>query len=100
MHELVEPSLNRLGVKIRKCNAPVHHYGKLVEDKVISKGETYYDLGKVKLKENEAFCLTCKEPVEILDLVHEEINKLYYLTCICGYCGRKISKIINRKFDK
>jgi glycosyltransferase involved in cell wall biosynthesis len=51
VHELVEPSLNRLGVKIRRCNVPVHHYGKLVENKVISKGEKYYDLGKEKLKE-------------------------------------------------
>ena len=54
---------------------------------------------KVKLKENEAFCLTCKEPVEIVDPEHHEIHSLYYLTCHCPNCGRKICKIINRKFD-
>ena len=53
---------------------------------------------KVKLKENEAFCLTCKKPVEIIDPVNEAINKLYFLTCTCGTCGRKISKILTKNF--
>ena len=53
---------------------------------------------KVKLKENEAFCLTCKKPVEIIDPIHNEIHSLFYITCDCPHCGRKLSKIITKKF--
>lgn len=53
VHELVEPSADRLGITIGKCNVPIHHYGKLVEDRVISKGEEYYELGKLKLTEKK-----------------------------------------------
>ena len=56
----------------------------------------YY--AKVKLKENEAFCLTCKKPVEIIDPIYKEINLLYFITCVCKNCGRNISKIITKKF--
>ncbi|MBE9491262.1 MAG: tetratricopeptide repeat protein, partial [Bacteroidetes bacterium] len=50
VHELVEPSLERLNIRLRKASIPVHHYGKLSIDKVVSKGEGYYLLGKTKLK--------------------------------------------------
>ena len=52
---------------------------------------------KVKLKENEAFCLTCKKPVEIINPIHNEIHSLIYITCDCPHCGRKLSKILTRK---
>ena len=53
---------------------------------------------KVKLKENEAFCLTCKKPVEIINPIHNEIHSLFYITCDCPNCRRKLSKIITKKF--
>lgn len=53
---------------------------------------------KVKLKENEAFCLTCKRAVEIIEPIHNEIHSLFYITSDCPLCGRKLSKILNRKF--
>jgi len=55
---------------------------------------------KVKLNENEAFCLTCKRAVEIIEPIHNEINKMVYITCDCLHCGRKLSKIINKKFQQ
>ena len=50
VHELVEPSLRRSSIKIMECSIPVHHYGKLSIDKVVSKGQEYYILGKTKLE--------------------------------------------------
>ncbi len=49
VHELVEYSLMRLGIKIEKCDIPVHHYGKLFTEKQISKNIAYYEMGKTKL---------------------------------------------------
>lgn len=46
VHELVEPSFERLGIEIKHCKIPIHHYGKLDEEKEILKNEIYYDLGK------------------------------------------------------
>jgi len=51
VHEKVEPSLSRSGIEIRKCGIPVHHYGKLDDRKVASKGDEYYMLGKMQLSE-------------------------------------------------
>jgi len=51
VHELVEPSLNRIRMQIRPCDVTVHHYGKLLREKVISKGEEYYMLGKKKIED-------------------------------------------------
>jgi glycosyltransferase involved in cell wall biosynthesis/thioredoxin-like negative regulator of GroEL len=51
VHELVEPSLERLNIEMKMCNVPVHHYGKLAVNQVEMKGEAYYDLGKKKLEE-------------------------------------------------
>ena len=52
IHELIEPSLIRLGIKAKECSIPVHHYGQLDWDNYIAKGEKYYLLGKRKLDEN------------------------------------------------
>lgn len=52
IHELIEPSLIRLGIKAKECSIPVHHYGQLDWDNYIAKGEKYYLLGKRKLEEN------------------------------------------------
>ncbi|HVN98143.1 MAG TPA: glycosyltransferase [Syntrophorhabdaceae bacterium] len=49
VHEILEPSLQRAGVKIKPCDIAVHHYGRLNEEKTMAKAETYYFLGKKKL---------------------------------------------------
>lgn len=51
VHEFVEPSLKRNGIKIRESDIPVHHYGQLDMEKYIAKGDKYYRLGKKKLEE-------------------------------------------------
>jgi GT2 family glycosyltransferase/Flp pilus assembly protein TadD len=49
VHELVEPTLVKLGFKIKTCDIPVHHYGRLDQDKLIAKGKEYYRLGLAKI---------------------------------------------------
>jgi glycosyltransferase involved in cell wall biosynthesis len=51
VHELVEPTLKNLGIKIKTCDVIVHHYGRLNQDKVVAKGEEYYRLGIKKIEE-------------------------------------------------
>ncbi len=51
VHELVEPSVKSIGISIQDCRVPIHHYGKLDQQKNIHKGEEYYQLGKKKLLE-------------------------------------------------
>jgi len=51
VHEIVESSIITAGIKIKPCRIIVHHYGKMNDGKVISKGEEYYLLGRKKLKE-------------------------------------------------
>jgi Flp pilus assembly protein TadD len=51
VHEMVEPALERLGIQIRPCDIPVHHYGKLDEHSSIAKGKRYYRIGIRKLAE-------------------------------------------------
>ena len=50
MHELVEPSLETAGIRIQQCSIPIHHYGKLDQEKTNAKWEDYYLLGKKKLE--------------------------------------------------
>lgn len=54
VHELLEPSLKLLGIPVKVCGIPVHHYGQLDKEKNVSKGREYYLLGKEKLDENKA----------------------------------------------
>ena len=60
VHELVEPSLERIGIPMTESPVPIHHYGKLNEDRCAAKGESYYEMGKKKLAEQQesaqAFC--------------------------------------------
>ncbi len=51
VHEMVEPALERLGIDIRPCQIPVHHYGKLDERNSAAKGKRYYRIGVKKLAE-------------------------------------------------
>jgi tetratricopeptide (TPR) repeat protein len=51
VHEFVEPSLSRYGIEIKKSNIPIHHYGKLNQEKTFSKWKEYHELGKIKLSD-------------------------------------------------
>jgi GT2 family glycosyltransferase/Flp pilus assembly protein TadD/glycosyltransferase involved in cell wall biosynthesis len=52
VHELVEPALSKLGTQIKECDVPVHHYGRLDQDKLAAKGKEYYRLGLAKIEQN------------------------------------------------
>lgn len=52
VHEMVDPVLKRLSIKIKKCAIPVHHFGRLNVDKMDGKGQFYYEIGRKKLAEN------------------------------------------------
>jgi tetratricopeptide (TPR) repeat protein len=52
VHELVEPALERIGIEPRPADIPVHHFGKLEEERVAEKGERYLELGIKKLDES------------------------------------------------
>jgi len=51
VHELVEPSIKKAGKKVLDSRIPIHHYGKLNNEKSLAKGERYYLLGRKKLEE-------------------------------------------------
>jgi glycosyltransferase involved in cell wall biosynthesis len=61
VHELVEPTLKKVGIKIKACDVPIHHYGRLNKDKVIAKGKEYYLLGKKKIEETQSDYNALKE---------------------------------------
>lgn len=52
IHEMVEPSLERLGIGMRDCPVVVHHYGYLDDSRQQRKKEYYYELGKRKFEES------------------------------------------------
>ncbi|MGA1874719.1 MAG: glycosyltransferase [bacterium] len=52
VHESVEETVRETGIPIKPAAIPVHHYGKLQVEKIIAKGEAYYQLGRKKLEEN------------------------------------------------
>jgi GT2 family glycosyltransferase/Flp pilus assembly protein TadD/glycogen synthase/SAM-dependent methyltransferase len=51
VHEMVEPSLKKMGIAMKFCKFQVHHYGKLNRDRSEKKGEAYYEIGCKKLEE-------------------------------------------------
>jgi tetratricopeptide (TPR) repeat protein len=51
VHEIVDPGLTRLGIAIKKCSIPVHHYGKLNTETSDHKTEAYYNIGRKKRAE-------------------------------------------------
>lgn len=52
IHEMVEPSLERLGIMMPDCPVVVHHYGYLDDSRQQRKKEYYYELGKRKFEES------------------------------------------------
>lgn len=51
---------------------------------------------KRDLKQNEAFCLTCKKAVNMVDPERIQKDRLVYYLCTCPICGRKLARIIIR----
>ncbi len=49
VHEIVEPSLARLGMPLRVSDIPVHHYGRLDAQRTRQKAEQYAVIGRRKL---------------------------------------------------
>jgi tetratricopeptide (TPR) repeat protein len=49
VHEVVEPALKQLGIEIRRFEIPVHHYGKLREDRTHRKTTSYQSMERQKL---------------------------------------------------
>lgn len=51
---------------------------------------------KSVLRQNEAFCLTCKEAVIMQNVEEHKKGRLSYWLCDCPKCGRKLARIIKR----
>jgi hypothetical protein len=52
---------------------------------------------KAEMEEDEAFCLTCKRPVKMVEPVRQEEAGLAYLVCTCPNCGRRLARIVENK---
>jgi tetratricopeptide (TPR) repeat protein len=52
VHELVEPSLQKIKIAIRDCPIAVHHYGTLNDLKTLEKTKNYRKLERKKLRKN------------------------------------------------
>ncbi len=52
---------------------------------------------KRDLARNEAFCLTCKKPVKVVNPIEKQEGRLIYWLCDCPLCGRKLARIVNRE---
>ncbi|MBF0225727.1 MAG: FkbM family methyltransferase [Desulfobacterales bacterium] len=50
VHEVIEPSLEKKGMKITQCNIPIHHYGNL-QNKTKEKDKLYYNIAMSKINE-------------------------------------------------
>lgn len=61
VHELVEPSLHRIGIPILDCPVVVHHYGTLDDRAVAAKTATYRSLGGKKRTDAPARAASLRE---------------------------------------
>ena len=52
---------------------------------------------KRKLAGDEAFCLTCKHPVRMVNPVQKRQGRLVYALCNCPDCGRKLTRILKKR---
>lgn len=58
--------------------------------------ETY---PKVNMGDNEAFCLTCKQPVEMVEPEEQRKGGMVYLVSACPDCGRRLARIVRSGKD-
>lgn len=49
---------------------------------------------KRNLRTNEAFCLTCKKAVPMMDKQRKQKGNLFYYICRCPNCGRTLNRFI------
>ena len=56
--------------------------------------ETY---PRVSIAQDEAFCLTCKKAVKLINPIKKQKGRLHYWVSVCPNCGRNLSKIITRE---
>jgi hypothetical protein len=52
---------------------------------------------KRNLKPGQAFCLTCKKAVDMVNPERKRKEKLIYDLCNCPNCGRKTTRIVDHK---
>jgi len=52
---------------------------------------------KLKVKQDQVFCLTCKKAVDLVEPIKNKKDGLNYLLSFCPLCGRKLVKIISNK---
>jgi len=52
VHEILDQSFLKHNKIAAKTGIPIHHYGKVREDRVTRKGNTYLKLGEAKIREN------------------------------------------------
>lgn len=52
---------------------------------------------KINLANDETFCLTCKKGVKLVNPKEQMKNDLVYVLSVCPVCGRRLTKIIERK---
>ncbi len=48
---------------------------------------------KIKLKQDETFCKTCKKGVKIYKPKQKKKDNLSYILSVCPVCGRNLTKI-------
>jgi GT2 family glycosyltransferase/Tfp pilus assembly protein PilF len=79
IHELVEPSLKKAGVELKKCSIPVHHYGKLNKEKSNKKLEIYYQIGRKKLDQTGGNAVAIRELAIQAEIIgkHDEAIELW-----------------------
>lgn len=53
---------------------------------------------KHQIAENEAYCVSCKKPVPLVDPVENNKNGMTYLLSKCPHCGKTVAKIIHQKW--
>ncbi len=51
---------------------------------------------RISLTKDEAFCLSCKKPVKMIEPIKQKKGRLHYWVCKCSACGRKLARIIDR----
>jgi hypothetical protein len=52
---------------------------------------------RVRLKPDEAFCLSCRKAVRMLKPVRRKAEGLTYMICKCPICARKLTKIVENQ---
>ena len=55
---------------------------------------------KRKLEQNQAFCVSCKRVVEIVDSEKVKKGNLIFYISVCPLCGNKVARIIDCKRKK